>query len=191
MYINWLLSALVFAGYMGASTLISNVIRDVGQRKNAAPKRAIYVSKIFSFAVALVCVFLLFIIWGVGFDGVVLFGTSVLAITGVALFAQWSLLSNLTASVVIFFSYPARIGDRIRVIDGDNSVEGVIIDINMFQVLIEDDNQNIMAYPNNLLVQKPFVKLCGVGSPVVGRQLIKKEETVEEKTDQQEKQQVA
>ncbi len=181
MYTNWLLSALTFAGYLGATALISNVIRDVGQRKNAAPKRAIYVSKIFSFAVAIVCLFLLFIIWGVDFDGIVLFGTSILAITGVAMFAQWSLLSNLTASIVIFFSYPARIGDRIRIIDGDNSIEGVIVDINMFQVLIEDDNQNLMNYPNNLLVQKPFVKLCGKGAPVVGKHLTKSEEQSEEK----------
>ena len=174
MTMNWFLSALVFIGYLGAARLIGNVLRDVGQRKNAAPKRAIYITKVFNFAVAVISVFLLFFIWGLNYDSIVLFGSSILAIGGVALFAQWSLLSNLTASIVIFFAYPARIGDRIRILDGDNSIEGVIVDINMFQVLIEDDNQNVMNYPNNLLVQKPFVKLCGVGAPTVGRHLVNK-----------------
>ena len=103
--------------------------------------------------------FILFFIWGVDYHGILVFGSSVLAIGGVALFAQWSILSNLTASIVIFFYYPARIGDRIRIVDGDNSLEGTIIDITMFQVLIEDDGLNLINYPNNLLIQKPLIKL--------------------------------
>ena len=75
-----------------------------------------------------------------------------------AFVAQWSLLSNITASIIIFFSYPARIGDTIRVVDGDNSVEGKIIDITLFQVLIETRKGETVNYPNNLIVQKPLIK---------------------------------
>jgi len=66
---------------------------------------------------------------------------------------------------VIFFNYPARIGDTIRVVDGDNSMEGVIVDINMFQVLIEDADRNLINYPNNLLIQKPLIKLRAKPAP--------------------------
>ena len=61
--------------------------------------------------------------------------------------------------MVIFFTYPARIGDKIRIIDGENTLEGTILDISMFQVLLEDDDQNMISFPNNLLIQKAFVKL--------------------------------
>ncbi|MBT5720181.1 MAG: mechanosensitive ion channel, partial [Gammaproteobacteria bacterium] len=101
----------------------------------------------------------LFFIWGVDYNGVLLFGSSVIAIGGVALFAQWSILSNLTASVVIFFNYPARIGDYVRIIDAENTLEGKIVDIKVFQVLLIDSEGNLINYPNNLLIQKPFMKL--------------------------------
>lgn len=158
-YYNWFLSTIVLVAYLVASNSTSKVLAKIGRSKNAAPKRAKYISKVFNFAIALVSVFVLFFIWGVDYHGIVVFGSSVLAIGGVALFAQWSILSNLTASIVIFFNYPARIGDRIRIVDGDNSLEGTIVDINMFQVLIEDTERNLINYPNNLLIQKPLIKL--------------------------------
>jgi len=158
-YYNWFLSSLVLIGYLVATGSTSRLLAEIGRRKSAAPKRAKYISKVFSFAIAMISLFVMFFIWGVDFHGIVVFGSSILAISGVALFAQWSILSNITASIVIFFNYPARIGDRIRVVDGDNSMEGVIVDINMFQVLIEDNDHNLINYPNNLLIQKPLIKL--------------------------------
>jgi len=160
-YYNWLFTALVLLAYIMSSNMTSRLIRELGISKKAAPERAVYISKIFNFAIASLSMFALLFIWGIDYDGILLFGSSILAITGVALFAQWSILSNLTASVVIFFNYPARIGDRIRILDGEDSVEGTIVDINVFQVLLEDENQNIVNYPNNLLIQRPFVKLNG------------------------------
>lgn len=156
---NWLFSALVLTGYITFSNMMSRLIRELGIAKKAAPKRAIYISKVFNFALASLCIFVMFFIWGLDYHSIFLFGSSIIAITGVALFAQWSILSNLTASVVIFFNYPARIGDRIRILDGDNTLEGTILDINMFQVLLEDSDGNIINFPNNLLIQKAFVKL--------------------------------
>lgn len=158
-YLNWILSGVVFLGYVGGSQITSRILAGIGERKKAAPKRAKYISKVFSFVIALIALFALFFIWGVDYHGILVFGSSVLAIGGVALFAQWSILSNLTASIVIFFNYPARIGDRIRIVDGDNTLEGTIIDITMFQVLIEDSEHNLINYPNNLLIQKPLIKL--------------------------------
>jgi len=164
---NWILSGIAVAGYILVANLISSILADLGKRKKAAPKRAKYISKVFNFLLAILTLFGLFIIWGYDYHNIFVVGSSLLAIGGVALFAQWSILSNLTASIVIFFNYPSRIGDRIRILDGENSVDGVILDINMFQVLIEDDNKNVVNYPNNLLIQKPLVKLSGKKEPVV------------------------
>ena len=158
-YYNWLFSAIVLTIYILSSNMTSRLIVDLGIAKRAAPKRAKYVSKICNFALATVSIVALFFIWGIDYHSIFLFGSSILAITGVALFAQWSILSNITASVVIFFNYPARIGDSIRILDGDNTIEGTIVDINIFQVLLEDKDRNLINYPNNLLIQKAFVKL--------------------------------
>jgi len=158
-YYNWLFSALVLLVYIIASNLTARLIREIGISKKAAPKRAIYVSKVMNFALGTLSIFTMFFVWGLDYHSILVFGSSIFAVTGVALFAQWSILSNLTASVVIFFTYPARIGDKIRIIDGENTLEGTILDISMFQVLLEDDDQNMISFPNNLLIQKAFVKL--------------------------------
>ena len=75
------------------------------------------------------------------------------------MFAQWSILSNVTASIIIFFTFPARVGDSIRIVDGDNSVEGKIKEISLFQIELNDQDGNLIMYPNNLLLQKPVVKI--------------------------------
>ena len=158
-YYNWLFTAVVLGAFILSTNMTSHFVTELGKKKRAAPERAIYVSKIINFALASVSLFVLFFIWGVDYNGVLLFGSSVIAIGGVALFAQWSILSNLTASVVIFFNYPARIGDYVRIIDAENTLEGKIVDIKVFQVLLVDSEGNLINYPNNLLIQKPFMRL--------------------------------
>ena len=75
------------------------------------------------------------------------------------MFAQWSILSNVTASIIIFFTFPARVGDKIRIVDGENSIEGTIQEISLFQIELKDSDSHTVLYPNNLLLQKPVVKL--------------------------------
>lgn len=152
------LSALLIAFGISIAQLVKRKLGKLGISKRAAPERAIYISKVFNLGVAIICVLALCFIWGLDYRSLILFSSSVLAIMGVAFVAQWSLLSNITASIIIFFSYPARIGDRVRIVDGDNSITGKILDITLFQVLLESDNGEIVNYPNNLIVQKPLVK---------------------------------
>ncbi|WED28832.1 mechanosensitive ion channel family protein [Vibrio sp. DW001] len=96
---------------------------------------------------------------GIGFGDISLFLSSVFAVLGVALFAQWSILSNLTASILIFFVFPYRIGDMIKVAEKDADVSGELIDITMFHVIIRHEDGNIITYPNNLILQKGVTKI--------------------------------
>jgi len=43
-------------------------------------------------------------------------------------------------------------------LEGDNSVNGEIVDMTLFHVQIEDENGNNIFYPNNLIFQKPVLK---------------------------------
>jgi small-conductance mechanosensitive channel len=94
------------------------------------------------------------IIWGVKRDQILLFISSVFAVAGVASFAQWSILSNITAGIIIFFSYPFKIGDRIKIHDKDNPAEGEIEDIKAFYIVLKTGDGEIITYPNNLIMQK-------------------------------------
>jgi small-conductance mechanosensitive channel len=94
------------------------------------------------------------IIWGVKKDQILLFISSIFAVVGVASFAQWSILSNITAGIIIFFSYPFKIGDKIKIHDKDFPIEGEIDDIKAFYIILKSFDGETITYPNNLLIQK-------------------------------------
>ena len=94
------------------------------------------------------------IIWGVKKDQILLFISSVFAVVGVASFAQWSILSNITAGIILFFSYPFKIGDKIKIHDKEYPIEGEIEDIKAFYVVLKTSDGELITYPNNLLMQK-------------------------------------
>jgi small-conductance mechanosensitive channel len=106
------------------------------------------------FCLVVVCFML-----GLGYSEVSVFLSSIFAVVGVGLFAQWSILSNITASMIIFFGFPYRIGDRIKIADKDEDMRGVIEEISMFHVILRRDDGNLITYPNSMLLQKAVIKI--------------------------------
>ncbi|TPN86046.1 mechanosensitive ion channel domain-containing protein [Aquimarina algicola] len=94
------------------------------------------------------------VIWGVNLEQFTVFISSILAILGIAFFAQWSILSNLTASIILFFSHPVRIGDRIRVLDKDFNWTGQVKDITGFYLFMITDRGESIVLPTSLVIQK-------------------------------------
>ena len=109
---------------------------------------------IFYFVIYLVSGFFLAIIWGVKFQDFTIFISSVLAVLGVGFFAQWSILSNLTASFILFFYHPIRIGHRIKIIDKDYNWIGEVKNITAFYFFIKTDAGENISLPNSLVMQK-------------------------------------
>jgi small-conductance mechanosensitive channel len=63
-------------------------------------------------------------------------------------------LSNISAGIIIFFSYPFKIGDKIKIHDKDFPVEGEIMDVKAFYIILQSSDDELITYPNNLLMQK-------------------------------------
>jgi small-conductance mechanosensitive channel len=83
---------------------------------------------------------------------------SVLAVIGIALFAQWSILSNITSGIIIFFIHPVKLDDTIAVIDKDYNIEGRVSDIGVFLVLLKTTDGEQITIPNNVFIQKMVKK---------------------------------
>jgi len=150
--------AVILVTYIGAR-LFKRILSKIAKRKHVNEKRLFYIERVFEVLFILVGLTSLALIWSVDVKGVSVFASSLFAIIGVAMFAQWSILSNVTASIIIFFTFPAKVGDKIRIVDGDNSIEGTIKEIALFQIELRDNENNLVMYPNNLLLQKPVVKI--------------------------------
>ena len=113
----------------------------------------------------------LLIVWGIDFSGLLLISTSFMTITGVALFANWSLLSNIAAYFILLFQPSYSRGNLIRILEGDNFVEGTTSEVNLFNIKLITEDLDIIIYPNNLLLTRlimlnPKTKLQGFGKLV-------------------------
>lgn len=106
---------------------------------------------------AVVGVLILTLVWGIDLGPVLIFGTTILTLLGVAMFASWSLLSNVTAYFVLLMHPSFRRGTYIRVIDADNYVEGRISELGLFNTRIVTDGRSVIVYPNNLLLGRPVL----------------------------------
>lgn len=99
-------------------------------------------------------VLVLMIIWGVRPQNILLGLSSVFAILGVAFFAQWSMLSNVTAGILMYFSAPYHVGNKIQIIDKDMPIVATIEIIGTFYTHIRTDEDELIVIPNNLFLQK-------------------------------------
>lgn len=150
------LTAIVIILFFVFRSLLRKLVRKHAQFHEMARSRELYVNKLINLVLFIFFASLAGIIWGVSFRGLSIYFASIFTIIGVALFASWSILSNLTASVILFFFFPYRIGDKIKIIDGDNSVEGKIMDITLFYLRLETEDKELYSYPNNVALQKPI-----------------------------------
>lgn len=93
-------------------------------------------------------------IWRVNGTQIFTYLASIFTVLGVAFFAQWSLLSNITAGIVLYFNHPLKLGDRITIFDKDHNLEGRVDDITYFFIHIRDDDEQLYIISNTEMIQK-------------------------------------
>ena len=107
--------------------------------------------------VATVSLALLLLAWGIDFSGLLVLSTSIITVTVVALFASWSLISNITAYFILLTNVAYRRGNYVRILDGDNFIEGVIADVGPFSTRLLTAERETLMYPNNLILTRPVL----------------------------------
>ncbi len=148
------LGLLLILVYRFVRRMGKNWIESLAESKKVTLNRTRFVVKSYNAVTFVLFAAIFVIVLDIGFGDVSLFLSSIFAVLGVALFAQWSILSNLTASVLIFFVFPYRIGDKIKVAEKDEDVSGIIIDITMFHVILRHRSGNLITYPITLSCKK-------------------------------------
>ncbi len=156
--LSLLISLGIIILYLISRRVIKSLVKRHGVNHSFDKSRMLYISKITGLANSIVFGVLLGFIWEISLSGLSLYFASIFTVVGVGLFAHWSILSNLTASVILFFFFPYRIGSHIKIQDGENSIEGLILDIKMFYIEIELEDGRIASYPNNLAIQKASIQ---------------------------------
>lgn len=154
-YIKEIISTVILLFVMILSrTLISKLVRRYSKSSHIIERRTNLVIKYIHILFTILALIVLILIWGVKAKDIFITITSLATIIGVAMFAQWSMLSNITSGIILFFSFPFKIGDVILIHDKDFLEEGEIEDIGAFHVTLRSKEGEIIIYPNNLFFQK-------------------------------------
>ncbi len=139
--------------------ITNKVINGVGRKFEYPKERVRMLQKIVNGNLFMVLIGISLFIWGVERSQIVYFATSLLALIGIAFFAQWSIISNITSTIIIYFSHPVRVGDFISILDKDYQVEGRIVDIGIFFMTIKTEAKEEITLPSNIFMQKMVKKI--------------------------------
>ncbi len=134
--------------------LIIGLIRRFSNNEQIIDRRAQLITKLINYVILGCALVGVFIIWGVDVRNLGVIVSSIFAVIGVAFFAQWSILSNITSGVIMYFTFPYKIGDRIMIHDKEYEYVGIIEDIKTFHIVILNDAGQRITYPNSLVLQK-------------------------------------
>ncbi|KAF2518587.1 mechanosensitive ion channel [Flavobacterium salilacus subsp. salilacus] len=147
-------TAIALLIFIALRIIIRKVTNKYASQSHLSEYRAHLVGKSIDIFLFIFLLLAVFTIWGVNSKDFFVVLSSVFAIIGIGLFAQWSILSNITAGVILFFSFPFKIGDFIKIHDKDFPIEAQIEDIKAFHTLLRTRDGELLTYPNNMLLQK-------------------------------------
>ena len=147
-------SAVVLLSYVIIKLVLTKSIDKVAIKFAYQKQRVKIIKKIINTFTFFLCLGFLLFIWGVDQSELIFFVSSLLTILGIAFVAQWSIISNITSTLIIFFNHPTKIGDTITVLDKDYQIEGRISDVGVFFVIITTVEGEKITIPSNIFMQK-------------------------------------
>ena len=151
-------SAVAVGLYVLAKKLINKNIERIVATEKTSPRRSALIKKATNISALLLLAFALFSIHGIDRSELGIFIGSVLTVLGIAFFAQWSILSNITAGVIIFFYHSVKLEDKLVIMDKDYEIEGNIHDIGLFFIILKV-NDDYISIPNSIFLYKMIKKV--------------------------------
>ena len=151
-------TAVVIAIYVLPRVIINRSIDKTVLNSSTKKARSKVVKKVIRLTILSICMTIIFVIWGVKQSDLAVFIGSVLTVAGIALFAQWSILSNITSGVIVFFNHSVKLDDTIVIIDKDYEIEGRVSDIGLFFIILKTKEGEQISVPSNVFIQKMIKK---------------------------------
>lgn len=152
-------SAVVILVFILSKIITKRLIYKVGKRFKYQSSRIKITNKLSNILLIALMGIVFTIIWGIDQSEVILFLSTIVTIIGVAFFAQWSLLSNITSALIIFFNHPVKLGDHLIIMDKDFAIEGYLSDISIFFIIIKTKDGTKVTIPSNVFMQKMVKKI--------------------------------
>lgn len=150
-------AGVVVLGYFVTAALCRFAVVRIGRGREHEPARIRGALQTCRLVLRLLFVFILMIVLGVDLAAIPAFLGSFLAVVGVACFASWSILSNITSGLIIYAAKDLQIGDTVRIHDDKEPFEGVITEFRLWSLVLKLKNGGQALIPNSVIVQRPIV----------------------------------
>ncbi|WP_439128228.1 mechanosensitive ion channel domain-containing protein [Polaribacter sp.] len=134
--------------------VITNSLRKIQIKFGFQKSRILVTNKVITVLIYATIIVVIAFIWGVDEKQLLIYVSSFLTILGIAFFAQWSILSNITAGIILFINYPVKIGDTITILEKDYDTTGEIRDIGAFFITLKTPENEFITIPNSIILQK-------------------------------------
>jgi small-conductance mechanosensitive channel len=149
------------AVYVLAVLLTRSIVSRTLRKARFEKTRRRIIVKAIHLLLTLTAVVLIAGVWGVDQRELAMFAGTTMTVLGIAFFAQWSLLSNVTSGILLFFNHSLKLGDTITMFDKDYPFEGEIVDLSYFFVHLRTRSGQTITIPNSIMFQKPFAIVEG------------------------------
>lgn len=158
-FINTYQNELIASGFIVFILLIIRAvihftISKIGRKSGINDARIRLIKRYISVTLILLAIVFEAFVFGAHLSDLTVIFSSIFAVIGIGLFAIWSILSNITSGIIMFFNFPYKVGDKIEIHDKDFPITAIIEDIRAFQLHLRLENGNLVTYPNNLMLQK-------------------------------------
>jgi len=142
--------------YVIVAGIKNRLINRFAKPRNLSPSYVSTIKKSIGLLLLVTLAFIFSLVWGVDLEGLYVATTGIFAIIGIAFFAVWSILSNITSGIIIFFRFPFKVGDTIAFVE-ERDYKMRIVDMTLFHIDLVDENGNLITLPNNVAIQRVVV----------------------------------
>lgn len=151
-----LYSALIILVIHLGSYTLKRLAKQTQQKFNIRKSRYFAINRLLSTMALFFIIITLTLLWDVNIKHIWVSLTGLLALIAVAFFAVWSLVGNILAGVIIYFTSPFKTDDTIEVMPDE--IRGIVVAINTFYTVLMDEEKNYINIPNSLFFQK-YIKV--------------------------------
>lgn len=142
---------IVIAISVGLYFIVKRLIKLLSARTSATfAEPAARASKYFFIAAA---IFLVCGVYGADLGGIWTVLGTVGALVAIGFVAVWSVLSNISCTIMILFFRPFEVGDEIEFTD-PAGLRGKVINLNFAYTTLRDKDGRLIQIPNNLFFQR-------------------------------------
>jgi small-conductance mechanosensitive channel len=167
------LALLVLIGAAAVQFILNRGLTLVATRANLRPADILPIKKILKSILYLVTAILILTLFGVNLGGLWAILSTILAMVAIGFVAVWSLLSNVSSTVIILLFRPFSVGDELEF--AGEPVKGKVVDLNFLYTTLREEDGTLIQIPNNLFFQKSVKRRRALSAISLAEQLNREE----------------